>query len=270
MSTITVSAMSPLPAVNATYTYGITGSSTEGKIAVNATDGLAAFNGNGLMSSADGLSTVGTDAKRFSVINLSGTGALVWNDGTGNGSAMSYAAAVGPTFYDVTANFTLSVNLQSLTADRTLTAPDASGVITALGNATSGTGAFALVASPTFTGTVTAAAVSASSDVKVTVAGKGLFVKEGSNAKMGTAVLSSGTAVVSTTAVTATSRIFLTAQSLGTVSVGQGTCGERTHGRDVVYDPVWQRDRYQHSGVAHHRAGVIPWPCPRLTLRIWR
>lgn len=59
-------------------------------------------------------------------------------------------------------------------------------------------------------------------DLKIKTVGKGLQVKEGSNAKMGTVVLSSGTAVVSTTAVTATSRIFLTAQSLGTVSVGQG------------------------------------------------
>jgi len=39
---------------------------------------------------------------------------------------------------------------------------------------------------------------------------------------MGTATLVAGTVTVSTTAVTANSRIFLTAQSLGTVSVGQG------------------------------------------------
>jgi hypothetical protein len=82
----------------------------------------------------------------------------------------------------------------------------------------------ALLASPTFTGTVTTAALSstsilASSDVKVTTAGKGLFVKEGSNAKQGTATLVLGTAVVSNTSVTATSRIQLTAQSLGTVTV---------------------------------------------------
>lgn len=44
--------------------------------------------------------------------------------------------------------------------------------------------------------------------------GKGLSIKEGSNAKMGTATLVAGTVVVSTTAVTANSRIFLTAQSL--------------------------------------------------------
>lgn len=58
--------------------------------------------------------------------------------------------------------------------------------------------------------------------LKISTVGKGLFVKEGSNAKMGTATLSGGTVVVSTTAVTANSRIFLTAQSLGTITVGQG------------------------------------------------
>lgn len=52
--------------------------------------------------------------------------------------------------------------------------------------------------------------------------GQGLSVKEGSNAKMGLATLSGGTVVVSTTAVTANSRIFLTAQSLGTVAVPSG------------------------------------------------
>jgi hypothetical protein len=56
----------------------------------------------------------------------------------------------------------------------------------------------------------------------ISTIGRGLSVAEGSNAKMGTATLSAGTVVVSTTAVTANSRIFLTAQSLGTVTVGQG------------------------------------------------
>lgn len=51
--------------------------------------------------------------------------------------------------------------------------------------------------------------------------GKGLSIKEGSNAKMGTATLSAGTVTVSTTAVTANSRIFLTAQSLGVVGTAQ-------------------------------------------------
>lgn len=51
------------------------------------------------------------------------------------------------------------------------------------------------------------------------VAGNGLGIKEGTNATMGTATLVAGTATVSTTKVTASSRIFLTPQSLGTVTV---------------------------------------------------
>ncbi|MFJ4637594.1 hypothetical protein ACIP69_18470 [Streptomyces hygroscopicus] len=53
------------------------------------------------------------------------------------------------------------------------------------------------------------------SDLRIATAGRGLMVAEGSNAKMGTATLAAGTATVSTTAVTANSRIFLTNQALG-------------------------------------------------------
>jgi hypothetical protein len=53
------------------------------------------------------------------------------------------------------------------------------------------------------------------SDVAITVAGKGLMVKEGSNAKSGVVTLSGGTATVANTSVTATSRIQLTSQADG-------------------------------------------------------
>lgn len=53
------------------------------------------------------------------------------------------------------------------------------------------------------------------SDFRIATAGRGLMVAEGSNAKMGTATLTAGAATVSTTAVTANSRIFLTNQALG-------------------------------------------------------
>jgi hypothetical protein len=49
------------------------------------------------------------------------------------------------------------------------------------------------------------------------VLGKGLSVKEGSNAKQGVATLIAGTVTVLNTSVTASSRIFLAAQSLGTI-----------------------------------------------------
>jgi hypothetical protein len=94
-----------------------------------------------------------------------------------------------------------------------------------------GTGNAVFSASPTFTGTITAAAITASDNVVISTAGKGLQIKEGSNAKMGTATLVDGTVTVSTTAVTANSRIFLTRQSsngstvFGLLSVGTVTAG---------------------------------------------
>jgi hypothetical protein len=55
-------------------------------------------------------------------------------------------------------------------------------------------------------------------DLLVNTAGRGLRVKEGTNAKQGVSTLVAGTVVVANTSVTATSRIQLTAQSLGTVT----------------------------------------------------
>lgn len=52
-------------------------------------------------------------------------------------------------------------------------------------------------------------------DLLINTAGRGLRVKEGSNAKMGTATLVAGSVVVSNTAVTANSRILLTSQTDG-------------------------------------------------------
>lgn len=54
-------------------------------------------------------------------------------------------------------------------------------------------------------------------NMTIEVAGKGLKIKEGSNATSGVATLSGGAVVVSTTAVTASSRIQLTPQTLGTI-----------------------------------------------------
>lgn len=68
-----------------------------------------------------------------------------------------------------------------------------------------------------------------SDNVKLTTAGNGLYVKEGTNATMGTAVLVAGTVTVNTTKVTANSRIFLTAQTpggtVGAVYVSARTAG---------------------------------------------
>jgi hypothetical protein len=52
-------------------------------------------------------------------------------------------------------------------------------------------------------------------DFSLTALGKTIKVKEGSNAKMGATALTAGAATVSTTAVTASSRIFLTCNTPG-------------------------------------------------------
>ena len=65
-------------------------------------------------------------------------------------------------------------------------------------------------------------------DLALPKAGSGLRVKEGANCKQGVATLVSGTAIVSNTSITASSRIFLTSQSDG------GTPGFlRVSARDV-------------------------------------
>lgn len=60
--------------------------------------------------------------------------------------------------------------------------------------------------------------------IRLGVAGTGLSIREGSNAALGVATLSAGTVTVSNTLVTSSSRIFLTPQTLGTVSV-PSACG---------------------------------------------
>lgn len=59
-------------------------------------------------------------------------------------------------------------------------------------------------------------------NIALETAGNGLQIKEGTNATMGVVTLVAGTATVSTTQALTASRIFLTAQSLGTVTIGQG------------------------------------------------
>ena len=80
-------------------------------------------------------------------------------------------------------------------------------------------------------------------DLTLTTAGNGHYVKEGTNATMGLATLSSGSATVNTTKVTANSRIFLTIQdpnggTIGTVYVSARTASTSftitsTSGSDV-------------------------------------
>lgn len=75
----------------------------------------------------------------------------------------------------------------------------------------------------------TGAGVNVGADLKVTTAGNGLYVKEGTNACMGAATLVGGTVTVNTNKVTANSRILLTGQNAsgtaGAVGVSARTAG---------------------------------------------
>jgi hypothetical protein len=67
-------------------------------------------------------------------------------------------------------------------------------------------------------------------NVKITAVGSGFYVKEGTNATMGKATLIGGTVVVSTTKVTANSRIFLTTDGGTLTHVGSPYISARTAG----------------------------------------
>jgi hypothetical protein len=95
-------------------------------------------------------------------------------------------------------------------------------------------GVFGASANLTWDGTSLAASnFTTPGNVTISVAGKGLFIKEGSNAKMGQSVLAAGTVTVSTTAVTASSRIWLTVATSGGTQ-GHLSVGTITAGVDFV------------------------------------
>ena len=72
----------------------------------------------------------------------------------------------------------------------------------------------------TTNGFIQTASTGGGAAIDVSSVGFGLQVKEGSNAKQGTATLVAGTVTVANTAVTANSRIFLTGQLLGGTAGG--------------------------------------------------
>jgi hypothetical protein len=67
-------------------------------------------------------------------------------------------------------------------------------------------------------------------DIVLATVGKGLNIKEGTNARMGLATLSAGAITVSTTAVTANSRIILTTQGGTLTNIGAPYVSARTAG----------------------------------------
>lgn len=75
-------------------------------------------------------------------------------------------------------------------------------------------------------------------NLKLTTAGDGLYVKEGTNATMGQVTLVGGTAVVSTTKVTANSRIFLQADGGTLTNIGFQYVSARTAGTSFTISSI--------------------------------
>lgn len=71
-------------------------------------------------------------------------------------------------------------------------------------------------------------------NLKLGTAGNGIYVKEGTNATSGVATLSAGTVTVSTTKVTANSRIYLTGQGGTITNLGSYSITARTAGTSFV------------------------------------
>lgn len=105
-------------------------------------------------------------------------------------NSLKYTNTVGPAFDDATTGLTATFDVQSFTDSRIFVLPDSA---------------------ITFVG-IALGAVSFAADLKLTAAGNGVYVKEGANATMGSAVLVAGAVTVNTTKVTANSRILLTSQ----------------------------------------------------------
>jgi hypothetical protein len=71
-------------------------------------------------------------------------------------------------------------------------------------------------------------------DLDIATAGRGLRIKEGANAKAGVTTLASGRVTVSTTAVTANSRIILSSQTANSTAPGQLRVSSKTAGKSFV------------------------------------
>lgn len=170
--------------------------------------------------------------------NLSGTNTgdqviTLTGDVTGSGSS-SFAATLASVNGDV-GTFTypsITINAKGLiTAASSLTpVTSLSGTVNQI-TASASTGAITLTIPAVFVvpGTIEGTDITATGNMVISTAGSGLSIKEGSNAKMGQSTLVAGTVTVSTTAVTASSRIFLThataGTSPGTLSVGTTIAG---------------------------------------------
>lgn len=99
------------------------------------------------------------------------------------------------------------------------------------------------------TNVFTAGAVTSLGNVIMSTAGTGLRIKEGSNARMGTATLASGTVTVSNTSVTESTRIFLSRGSKGSsTALGELTVGTVTASTSFVISALKPADGTTETG----------------------
>lgn len=237
----TAGGISPLPSPF-TDLYVIVG------MAINSTTLNIQFTPNvDLISNASGVPIKG-GLLTSSAVN-DGTGDVVLSPGANNTFLVSNSAAADGLNYRTLVSADIPNNAANTTgtAAHVTTNANLTGDVTSVGNATtltnapviakvltgfvSGAGvvsaadsiltAFnkvvgnialkAPLASPVFTGDVN----SSTGNVLISTIGKGLSVKTGANAKIGTAVLAAGTVTVANTSVTANSRIFVTSNTDG-------------------------------------------------------
>lgn len=175
--------------------------------------------GTGTIPIIGGSFTTTPSGVAVDTISGSGSGAIVAN----NHVSMATDPANGNTFHYIRCNAAASalglvygniVKAASAGVSHLGLRTQGSGAVEEYGNILSGFGAgknYSL-------GATTATPLNLGHDLDLVTAGKGLRVAEGTNAKQGVSTLVAGTVTVSNTSVTASSRIFLTAQSLGTVT----------------------------------------------------
>jgi hypothetical protein len=215
---VTITSASNSPAIN------LSGSHGAGINLSSAGSGSA-----GSMQTSAGGSQNGGRIYTYSASNTGYGGNLdTWAGGVGNGGAFEAYSASGATGN----GGNILIAADSSINGGTLTLSDGTNTILTSG-ATQYTLTIPAAQNDTFAllgtaQTFTATQKITTGNLAVDTAGYGLQVKEGSNAKQGTATLSSGAVTVSDTSVTANSRIFLTAQdnnSTGALRVSTRTAG---------------------------------------------
>lgn len=155
--TIAVNSMTQVSAATVTFTYGITGPVAEGKLAVNANDGLPIFDVSGNLLPTVSAGTFGILTAGWGGGFLTLNSRLNWLSGVGNPNYITMLDSTGPRFVlNGTANGTVTFNISGHTGARTYIFPDVNGTVTMLGNTATGTGNVVLAISPVFTGTPTA------------------------------------------------------------------------------------------------------------------